>query len=203
MAILISCGILPHLKGLVDIIENGLRDEEQKVRTITAMALANLAEASAPYGIEAFDNVLIPLWDGIRLYRGKALGAFLKAVGYVIPLMEPDHAREYTKFVTPVLIREFANPDDDMKRIVLKIVQQCVSTDGVSTGYIKNEIVPEFFSCFWIRRNAVDKKNCKILVETTVEIAGRVGGAFIIKKIVNELRDENETFRRIVIETIE
>lgn len=41
------------------------------------------------------------------MYRGKALAAFLKAIGFIIPLMDGDHAGEYTKFVTPVLIREF------------------------------------------------------------------------------------------------
>lgn len=173
------------------------------MRTITALALSALAEASNPYGIEAFDQVLIPLWDGITMYRGKALAAFLKAIGFIIPLMETEHAREYTKFVTPVLIREFSNPDDDMKKIVLKIVQQCVATEGVTVAYIRDEIVPEFFACFWIRRNAVDKKNYRQLIDTTVEIAGRVGGAEIIKRIVHELRDENEAYRRIVIETIE
>lgn len=40
-------------------------------------------------------------------------------------------------------------------------------------------------------------------MQTTVEIATRVGGAEIIKRIVNELRDENETYRKIVIQTIE
>lgn len=54
-----------------------------------------------------------------------------------------------------------------------------------------------------MRRNAVDKKNTKQLVETTVEIANRVGGAEIMKKIVNELRDENEIYRLIVMETVE
>jgi len=102
-----GCAVLPHLKNLVDIIEHGLKDEEQKVRTITALALSALAEASNPYGIEAFDSVLIPLWDGISMYRGKALAAFLKAIGFIIPLMDADNAGEFTKFVTPVLIREF------------------------------------------------------------------------------------------------
>ena len=32
-----GCGILPHLKNMVEIIENGLEDEQQKVRTITAL----------------------------------------------------------------------------------------------------------------------------------------------------------------------
>ncbi len=63
--------------------------------------------------------------------------------------------------------------------------------------------MPEFFNNFWIRRNAIDKKNYKQLIETTVEIAGKVGGAEIIKRIVDELKDDNESFRKIVIETIE
>jgi len=57
---------------------SGLVDEQQKVRTITALALAALAEAATPYGIESFDSVLKPLWKGIRMHRGKGLAAFLK-----------------------------------------------------------------------------------------------------------------------------
>jgi splicing factor 3B subunit 1 len=107
IALLVSCAVLPHLKSLVDIIQPGLKDEEAKVRTMSALALACLAEASAPYGIEAFDEVLTPLWEGVSIYRGKALAAFLKAIGSIISLMEPEHASEYTKLVTPVLVREF------------------------------------------------------------------------------------------------
>jgi hypothetical protein len=59
---------------------SGLVDEQQKVRTITALALAALAEAATPYGIESFDSVLKPLWKGIRMHRGKGLAAFLKVM---------------------------------------------------------------------------------------------------------------------------
>merc|ERR1719355_387838 len=62
IAILMGCAILPHLKQMVDIIQSGLADEQQKVRTMTALALAGMAEASQPYGIEAYDTVLRPLW---------------------------------------------------------------------------------------------------------------------------------------------
>ena len=44
---------------------------QQKVRTITVLAIAALAEAATPYGIESFDLVLKPLWSGIRTHRGK------------------------------------------------------------------------------------------------------------------------------------
>jgi len=40
-------------------------------------------------------------------------------------------------------------------------------------------------------------------VSTTAEIAMKVGGAEIIKKLEPELRDESEQYRRILMETIE
>jgi len=87
------------------------------------LALAALAEASTPYGIEAFDGVLIPLWEGIRNHKGKGLAAFLKAIGYIIPLMDAEHAGGYTQEVMPTLIEEFRNTDEEMKKIVLKVVK--------------------------------------------------------------------------------
>ncbi|CAN4118686.1 unnamed protein product [Withania somnifera] len=203
IAILIGCAVLPHLRSLVEIIELGLNDENQKVRTITALSLAALAEAAAPYGIESFDSVLKPLWKGIRSHRGKVLAAFLKAIGFIIPLMDAVYASYYTKEVMVVLIREFQSPDEEMKKIVLKVVKQCVSTEGVEPDYIRQDILPEFFRNFWVRRMALDRRNYKQLVETTVEIANKVGVADIVGKIVEDLKDENEPYRRMVMETIE
>lgn len=203
IAILMGCAVLPHLKNLVEIIEDGLKDEQMKVRTITALAIAALAEASAPYGIEAFENVIKPLWEGIKSQGGKILAAFLKAYGFIIPLMDADHAAICTKQINKVIVREFQSQDDDMKKIVLKVVKQCVATEGITAAYVRENISPEFFRCFWVRRMALDKKNHKQLVETTVEIANKVGGAEIIDKIVNEMKDESEPFRKMVIETVE
>ncbi|XP_010520843.1 PREDICTED: splicing factor 3B subunit 1 isoform X2 [Tarenaya hassleriana] len=203
IAILIGCAVLPHLRSLVEIIEHGLNDENQKVRTITALSLAALAEASAPYGIESFDSVLKPLWKGIRSHRGKVLAAFLKAIGFIIPLMDAIYASYYTKEVMVILIREFQSPDEEMKKIVLKVVKQCVSTEGVEADYIRSDILPEFFRHFWVRRMALDRRNYKQLVETTVEIANKVGVADIVGRVVEDLKDESEPYRRMVMETID
>ncbi|KAJ7526950.1 hypothetical protein O6H91_16G028400 [Diphasiastrum complanatum] len=203
IAILMGCAVLPHLRSLVEIIEHGLNDENQKVRTITALSLAALAEASAPYGIESFDSVLKPLWKGIRSHRGKVLAAFLKAIGFIIPLMDAIYASYYTKEVMVILIREFQSPDEEMKKIVLKVVKQCVSTEGVEADYIRTEILPEFFRNFWVRRMALDRRNYRQLVDTTVEIANKVGVADIVGRVVEDLKDESEPYRRMVMETIE
>uniref|UniRef100_A0A914ZAI7 Splicing factor 3B subunit 1 domain-containing protein n=1 Tax=Panagrolaimus superbus TaxID=310955 RepID=A0A914ZAI7_9BILA len=203
IAILMGCAILPYLKQLVEIVENGLTDDQQKVRTMTALCISALAEASAPYGIEAFDSILKPLWKGIRSHRGKGLAAQLKAVGYLIPLMDAEYASYYTKEVMLILIREFISPDEEMKKIVLKVVKQCCSTDGVEPEYVRDEILGPFFKAFWNHRMAMDRRNYKQLVDTTVEIAQKVGGVVIIQKIVEDLKDENEQYRKMVMETID
>ena len=53
-----GCSVLPCLKQLVEIIRHGLDDVQKKVKSMTALAVAALAEAAAPYGIEAFNSVL-------------------------------------------------------------------------------------------------------------------------------------------------
>merc|ERR1711981_14948 len=164
---------------------------------------AALAEAATPYGIESFDSVLKPLWKGIRTHRGKGLAAFLKAIGYLIPLMDAEYANYYTREVMLILIREFQSPDEEMKKIVLKVVKQCCSTDGVEAQYIKDEILPHFFKHFWNHRMALDRRNYRQLVDTTVEIANRVGASEIINRLVDDLKDENEQYRKMVMESIE
>lgn len=41
------------------------------------------------------------------------------------------------------------------------------------------------------------------LVDTTVEIANKVGASEIINRVVDDLKDENEQYRKMVMETIE
>ncbi|PWN54183.1 putative splicing factor 3b subunit 1 [Violaceomyces palustris] len=203
IAIMMGCAVLPHLKNLVDCVEKGLEDDQQKVKTMTALALAALAEAAAPYGIESFENVLKPLWIGIRQHRGKGLAAFLKAIGFIIPLMDSDSTLYFVKEVTPTLIREFQSADEEMKKIVLKVVKQCAATDGVTGQFLKEELLPEYFKNFWVRRMALDRRNYRQVVETTVELAQKTGVTEVVGRIVNELKDESEPFRKMVMETIQ
>mmetsp|Transcript_21929 Transcript_21929/g.52190 ORF Transcript_21929/g.52190 Transcript_21929/m.52190 type:complete len:1275 (+) Transcript_21929:75-3899(+) len=203
IALLMGVAILPYLRELVEIVSHGLTDDMQKVRIITALTCAALAEAAHPYGIESFDSAIRPLWKGALEHHGKALAAFLKAIGYVIPLMEENYASHYTRLVMPILMREFHSPDEEMKRIVLKVVQQCVATAGVEADYIRKEILPEFFKNFWIRRMALDRRNYKQVIETTEELANKVGSSDIITRIVDDLKDDSEPYRRMVMETIQ
>jgi splicing factor 3B subunit 1 len=203
IAILMGVSVLPHLRLLVDIVAPSLNDDQQKVKMMGALALAALAEASYPYGVECFDNVLRPLWRGIKQQRGKNLAAFLKCIGCIIPLMDPQYASYYTREVMVVVVREFASPEDEMRRIVLKVVKQCCSTEGVDAAYIKSTILGEFFRNFWVRRMALDRRNYRSLIETTVALAEKVGAGEVIGAIVEELKDDSEPMRRMVMECVD
>uniref|UniRef100_A0A3P8UUC8 Splicing factor 3B subunit 1 n=1 Tax=Cynoglossus semilaevis TaxID=244447 RepID=A0A3P8UUC8_CYNSE len=184
IAILMGCAILPHLRSLVEIIEHGLVDEQQKVRTISALAIAALAEAATPYGIESFDSVLKPLWKGIRQHRGKVRSQ-------IVTLINLKH---FLKKKKCNLRSEY---------LLAIVVKQCCGTDGVEANYIKTEILPPFFKHFWQHRMALDRRNYRQLVDTTVELANKVGAAEIISRIVDDLKDEAEQYRKMVMETIE
>ena len=84
----------------------------------------------------------------------------------------------------------------------LKVVNQCVSTDGVEADYIRNDILPEFFRKFWVRRMALDMRNYRQLVDTTVEIANKAGVGDVLGRLVEYLKDDSEQYRRMVMETI-
>ena len=61
----------------------------------------------------------------------------LQCIGFIIPLMDAMYANYYTREVMIILIREFQTPDEEMKKIVLKVVAQCVGTEGVEPDYIR------------------------------------------------------------------
>ena len=68
--------------------------------------------------------------EGYQSASGKVLAAFLKAIGFIIPLMDAMYANYYTREVMVILIREFATADEEMKKITLKVVKQCAATDA-------------------------------------------------------------------------
>ncbi|KAF2013493.1 splicing factor 3B subunit 1 [Aaosphaeria arxii CBS 175.79] len=201
--ILMGCAILPHLKGLVECVGESLNDEQPKVRMVTALALAALAEAASPYGIESFDEILNPLWTNARRQRGKILASYLKAIGFIIPLMDEEYSSYYTSQVMDVVIREFQSPDEEMKKVVLKVVSQCSGTAGVTPVYLKDHVLNEFFKHFWVRRMALDKRNYRQVVDTTVDLAQKSGVADIIGRIVNNMKDESEAYRKMTVETVD
>jgi len=202
IAILMGCSILPHLNGLVAAVAHGLTDERDRVRYITGLAIAALAEAAYPYGLDAFEPVIAPLLEGLGKNKPNTIGAFLKAIGQLATLMSPQHAAFYVRRVMPFVVQEFSNPNEERKHIVLTVLRQCVNTNGVDGAYLTAEVIPIFFEKMWHRRTALSPRLVRPLIDTLVELATRVGTSEILTRIVTDLKDANEPFRRLTCDVV-
>jgi len=76
-----------------------------------------------------------------------------------------------------------------MRKIILKVLKQIMACDGIEAQYIRKDVLEPFFRCFWVKRMASEKRNYKQLIETTVEVAVKVGVIEIVEKIYLGLKD--------------
>ena len=218
IATMAGCGVLPHLRELVGcaaaglsststtdkVLNGGSAGPPAKVRTAAALALAALAEASAPHGIEAFEGVLRPLWQTIRQARGRALAAMLKAIGAIIPLMTEEYSSYYARELVPVVVREMSTPDDDLRRTVISVVRQMAEIPGaLGSTLLSTKILSPFFKYLWTRRLSADKRTAFLVVEGALAIVKRIGAGPVTELLLPALKDESGSFRRMALELLE
>lgn len=199
--------ILPHLHQFVSLLTPAIADEQAQIRMITANTLSQLADTVAPYGIESFEPVLEPLWNGMKKHRGKGLAVFLKAIGSIIPLMKNDsnyeeYANYYTKELVGVISREFNSPDDEIRSTILRVLTKLPVNRQLIKNY-ESTIYTPFMKSFWNRRTATDVKFLyKLVVNTTSELALKLNYLKMIEKLIIFTKDSNEMLRKMAVETL-
>jgi len=107
IAITMGCAVLPRLRNPVDCVAHSLSDEQQKVETMTTIAIAALAEAAAPYGIESSDSVLKPFRRVSAFSEESPSRHSWRPSVSPPPPMDSECAPCHTKEATIILIWEF------------------------------------------------------------------------------------------------
>ncbi|KAF5203951.1 Splicing factor 3b subunit [Thalictrum thalictroides] len=95
---------------------------------------------------------------------------------------------------------------EHMDLMLLQVKQYANNSDQGVLQVDKNitsNIVEEFFEKFWRRKIAYNPRKREQVVETMVEIADKIGVSYTIGKIVYDLQDECEPYRRMVMETVD
>lgn len=202
IAILMGADILRHLIPIIRCIRDNLYDEHIPLRILTANTISILAEKCDPYGIEVFNIILEDIWKGVLSHRGKLLTAFLRCIGSLLPLMDPEYAGYYSSELIKIISREMSSPDDEMKKTVLSILQKCVKSDSITSELLLTDVAPSFFKNFWIRRISLDKQMNKITVYTTVVLSEKLGCQYTVENLLDPLRDEATAFRSMAIHAI-
>ncbi|KAK5961341.1 U2 snRNP complex subunit HSH155 PWA37_001194 [Arxiozyma heterogenica] len=202
IAILMGMDILRHLIPLIRCLKDSLYDEHISIRILTANTISILAEKCNPYGIEVFNIILEDIWKGVLSHRGKLLTAFMKCIGSLIPLMDPEYSGYYSSELIKIISREMSSPDDEMKKTVLLVLQKCIKLENITGELLLNDIGPSFYKNFWIRRISLDKQLNKMTVYTTVILSEKLGCKYTVENLLDPLRDEAVSFRSMAIHAI-
>lgn len=203
IAILMGCGVLPYLKEFCQCAVEALRDEEHgKVRTIGALALSALAEASFPFGKDMFKSTMDDFWPIIRKERGKTFAACLKAFGNVVPLLEVEYCNFYTEKLSSKIISEFDSPDDDLRRVIMQVLRQLSRCRAMDDEFWMRSVCPRFFDQFWSARVAGDRRSYRLLVETTTSLLDVVKLNTLLEHLSKSLKDTSEDVRQAACEVV-
>jgi splicing factor 3B subunit 1 len=204
IALLLGASVRKDCQALLAAVAPCLGDQQVRVKIQAAQAVAALAEACYPHGIEEFLVVLAPIREECRTNRGKVLGSFLRAMGCLIALMQPADAMEHGRAMADTLVRGFSSVDEELRRVVLRVVQQLAQHKGVTREFLEQSVSAQFFAAFWSVRLAIDRRTARQLIETTVDLAKRIGAAAVLFYLVDRLKDrESDHFQKITLEAIQ
>lgn len=202
LAKLVGHALMAALPELVAMLERLLRDEK-RVQRDAALAVAAIAEATAPDGIEELAPLVDVICDECVRGIGSTASPFIQAFGALVPLMSPYDAQARTAAMMPNLVNQFSTPEDEFRRVLISVVRKCVSADGVTPQFIRQTILEPFFDGFWrVRRLAADRQTSGSLIATTVEIAKKLGSVDVLVKLSPEIKDESEEYQRMVLMAI-
>lgn len=202
------CGVLGHaiitgLSEMVSILERLLRDDRRVARE-SALAVAVIAEACAPYGRKELSAVIYIIGEECRKNHGNTAAPFLRAFGSLLPLMTPEEAKTRIAGMIPILVNQFHTPEDEYRRTLLAVVRRCVIADGITGDFIREVVLEPFFDGFWkVQKVAVDRKSSGLLVAATVDIAKKTGGLDVLIPLSKDMNNDNELFQRLVMYAVQ
>ena len=193
-------GILPFLRELVGMVTVALGDEERVVVGTAMKCITTLAKAVAPFGGDAFTDVIPVIWDGIngqgrRRPCMKALVAVLMTVDVAVA------ARHFRELIQRVVHENYGTmtASDKMLRIefFLRVLEKS-AYDRESLGQIQDVL----FSQLWNLKTVMDTKVGKQVVAVTVEVAKRSSLSFVLELLFNGFRTTPPYYRDLVLECL-
>ncbi|KAL5831376.1 hypothetical protein ACOSQ4_016730 [Xanthoceras sorbifolium] len=156
---------LPYVYKILVVVEPQLIDKDYYAQVKGREIVSNLSKAAELATMIAVMHPEIDNVDGIVVASAPGIPAlllFLKV--FVRGLIDENHkVRTITALSLAALVEAIARmtPDDEMRKIMLKVVKQ------------------------YVRRTTLDRRNCKQLVKTTMDMADKVSVAAIEKLLVD------------------
>jgi splicing factor 3B subunit 1 len=195
-------GILPFLYKLVSYIRDGLVSQERNVRITTATSIAHLAKASYPYGNSALMPLLPELWNGIKIYRGNGLAAYLNGLWCVLRVVRPSLVEKYSLNLLPLLQLNFKSSHTGVKMHVLKNLQICIKKCRRKNLKFTQTFLNDFFKDFWTKKVMAESESREEVSTTTMILSKSIDDIAIFKLIYPLLNDRSAVVRNSALRCI-
>mmetsp|Transcript_7544 Transcript_7544/g.10645 ORF Transcript_7544/g.10645 Transcript_7544/m.10645 type:complete len:799 (+) Transcript_7544:63-2459(+) len=202
IAILLKSSVRPYVKKFLEIIKHGILDENERIRTLTALTISQLADSIYPNGIEFFHDILQILWKGIKISKNKTFAAFLNAISSIIRLMDTKSKYYYLNEIMGILKLELNNPDLIIKKTLLKIIKFLSSSKKIHLKIFTKEVYKPFFSSFLNKKILKDKYLLKEVKQTTELLAVKVGPNMVISDLLEYYKSNDKTLNSFTVEIL-
>lgn len=194
----VGSAILPYLPSLTILLPEALGDEKPRIRISAAQSIVSLANAANPFGIEAFEKVIPPLWAGIKRARGRVLASFLRAIGSLVPLVDPENSKDFVSMLLDAVSRQFESEDRDISRASIEVFMKCLSVATL----IPESIAITFIRKFWVRRIALDQQMSILVRNATLDLSRCARNTLANVIDTNALLDPSKPFQKLALETL-
>jgi len=201
LAILLQSGVLPHLKTFLNFVQPFLESPQQLLVTESCSALTQFAKASAPYGIEYFEPLLIPIFFKVNKSRGKLFTSFLNVFAALFPLMTDTLREHYATHFLPTLKRNFHTQHDGTRVAVLSVLKQVL--ESLSSQQEQRELWDRFQAHFWMSEMSLNHKVRRRVVECTVTFSRMPSVEELVpNKLCSLMTQRSSLFRGMVLNAL-
>ncbi|KAH0792256.1 splicing factor 3B subunit 1 [Histomonas meleagridis] len=194
----IGGGILPFLNDLVEIILTALSDDNPSVVSAAIRCVTTMAESSAPYGGNAFNEIIPIIWNGTKNYETSR--NCMKAVGALLMTMDQSVASFHFREMYSSIINQFSSLSGKDKYISLIVFERALEKGAVDIKQLE-DITGIYFKAFWNQRTMLEKKLTTHLVNVTSLIATKTSFREIIDRIFQNFKQGSPELRNLTIET--
>jgi splicing factor 3B subunit 1 len=134
---------------IVGFLRISLKDEQPKVRALSAITLGCICELGGSWVSIEFEDSFRLVWQGVRLYKGKLLAAFLRAFCGIFAIVKSTTKDIYSKEIVAILEEHIFCSDKDLKDALLGLATCAFEISGVATLLCASGFVKRFFECYW------------------------------------------------------
>jgi splicing factor 3B subunit 1 len=142
LALLAGRSVLPHIQSFLKSSIECFETDDDLLQINALLAIASLAQASYPYGFDAFAPHLNQLIQRLLVSRNKS--ACLKCIGLIVNLHNSHLSESQSVNMISVCIKLLTSRDANTHRIVINFISNCICNESFLHQFVLDQFFDDF-----------------------------------------------------------